>query len=143
MNKIGYGFDAHQLARGYRLVIGGIKIPFEKGSKGHSDGDVLIHAIVDALLGAVAEGDIGTHFPSNDDKWKNADSAIFLKHAIKLVNDKGYKVSNIDCTVILQEPKLSEYIQQIRENLALKLNLSIEYISVKATTTDYLGFIGR
>ncbi|MBC8214431.1 MAG: 2-C-methyl-D-erythritol 2,4-cyclodiphosphate synthase [Candidatus Marinimicrobia bacterium] len=143
MNKIGNGCDIHQLAEGYRLIIGGIHIPFEKGSKGHSDGDVLIHAIVDALLGAVAEGDIGAHFPSNDDKWKNADSRIFLEHAHKIVTKKGFQISNLDCTIILQTPKLSTFISKIRKNISEILDLSLDNISIKATTTDYLGFIGR
>jgi 2-C-methyl-D-erythritol 2,4-cyclodiphosphate synthase len=140
---IGQGFDTHQLANGYKLIIGGIEIPFAKGSKGHSDGDVLIHAMVDSLLGAISAGDIGTYFPSSDDQWKGADSRIFLEHAMKAIQDKGYEIKNIDSTIILQKPHINSYINQMRENLSEMMNISIDKVSVKATTTDYLGFTGR
>ena len=141
--RIGNGIDIHQLEEGIPLVIGGASIPFSKGSKGHSDGDVLLHAIVDAILGALALGDIGKHFPSDNSRWRGADSRIFLKHTCKLMNKKGYSIENIDATIILQEPVLSPHILQIRENIATILSTDLNQISVKATTTDKLGFIGK
>ena len=141
--RIGNGIDSHRLEEGILLVIGGVSIPFPKGSKGHSDGDVLFHAIVDAILGSLSLGDIGKHFPSDNPHWKDADSRLFLEHAYKLMDEKGYSVENIDATIILQEPVLSSYILLIRENIATVLSVDLEKISVKATTTDKLGFIGR
>ena len=124
------------------LIIGGVSIPYYKGSKGHSDGDVLYHAIVDAILGALAMGDIGQHFPSNDERWKDAPSRKFLEHSQYFIKEKGFVVVNIDATVILQEPRLSSYILEMRENISNVLSLSIDAISVKATTTDQMGFTG-
>ncbi len=141
--KIGHGVDTHQLESGYDLTIGGVKIPFHKGSKGHSDGDVLYHAIVDALLGATALGDIGNHFPSSDARWKDANSEKFLSHANSLVLEKGFVISNIDSTILLQAPHVSPHIQQMRENISLILDISLDSVSVKATTTDHLGYIGN
>ena len=141
--KIGHGVDTHQLESGYDLIIGGVKIPFHKGSKGHSDGDVLYHAIVDALLGATALGDIGNHFPSSDARWKDANSEKFLSHTFSLVSDKGYTISNIDSTILLQAPQVSPHIQQMKENISQILDISIDFVSVKATTTDHLGYIGN
>jgi len=141
--RIGQGIDIHQLSSGYELIIGGIAIPFDKGSKGHSDGDVLFHSIVDALLGAMSMGDIGQYFPSSDKKWKGASSHLFLLHALTLLNEKGFKIENIDATIILQEPHINRYIPQIKKNLSKILNLSENFISVKATTSDHLGFCGR
>ena len=141
--RIGNGIDSHRLEEGILLVIGGVSIPFPKGSKGHSDGDVLFHAIVDAILGSLSLGDIGNHFPSNNPHWKDADSRLFLEHVSKLMDEKGYSVENIDATIILQEPILSSYILLMRENIATVLSIDLEKISVKATTTDKLGFIGR
>ena len=141
--RIGQGIDTHQLVDGCKLVIGGVPIPFEKGSKGHSDGDVLLHAIVDALLGSISMGDIGLHFPSSDDRWKDANSSLFLSHANSLVNDIGYKIQNIDATVILQEPHISEYISQMKTNIATILQINENSVSVKATTSDHLGYCGR
>ena len=141
-SKIGQGVDVHQLVTGTPLIIGGVSIPYSKGSKGYSDGDVLYHAIVDAILGALALGDIGQHFSSDDKQWKNSPSRIFLKHAQHLIQEKGYKVGNIDATVIIQEPKLNSYISEIRKNIASVLSISINAVSVKATTTDHLGFTG-
>jgi 2-C-methyl-D-erythritol 2,4-cyclodiphosphate synthase len=141
--KIGHGVDTHQLESGYDLIIGGVKIPFHKGSKGHSDGDVLYHAIVDALLGATALGDIGNHFPSSDIRWKDANSEKFLSHAFSLVSGKGYTISNIDSTILLQAPQVSPHIQQMKENISQILDISMDCISVKATTTDHLGYIGN
>ena len=140
---IGNGIDIHQLEEGLPLVIGGVSIPYSKGSKGHSDGDVLFHAIVDAILGSLALGDIGKHFPSDNPRWKNADSRIFLEHACKLMGEKGYSVENIDATVILQVPVLNPYIEKMRKNIATVLSVDLNQISVKATTTDKLGFIGK
>ena len=139
--KIGHGVDTHQLESGYDLIIGGVKIPFHKGSKGHSDGDVLYHAIVDALLGATALGDIGNHFPSSDARWKDVNSEKFLSHTFSLVSDKGYTISNIDSTILLQAPQVSPHVQQMKENISQILDISIDFVSVKATTTDHLGYI--
>ena len=141
-NRIGQGIDVHQLVAGSPLIIGGVSIPFPKGSKGHSDGDVLYHAIVDAILGALALGDIGQHFPSDDERWRDAPSRKFLEHAKHLMQEKGYTAVNIDATVILQTPELRSYISEMRENIARFLSISIDAISVKATTTDRLGFTG-
>ena len=141
--RIGNGFDVHQLEAGTPLIIGGVSIPFHKGSKGHSDGDVLYHAIVDALLGSLALGDIGMHFPSDDARWKEANSGKFLDHAFKLVKEKGFIVENIDSIIILQKPALTPHILQMRKNIAQILSMDLNQISVKATTTDKLGYIGK
>ncbi|MFH1851127.1 MAG: 2-C-methyl-D-erythritol 2,4-cyclodiphosphate synthase [Candidatus Neomarinimicrobiota bacterium] len=141
--KTGIGYDVHQLAAGRRLVIGGVEIPAEFGAVGHSDGDVLIHAIVDALLGAAALGDIGTLFPSEDMQWKDADSRFFLRTAADKLWAAGYTIVNIDSVVVLQKPKLRDFIQPMRRTLADVLAVNIDAIAVKATTTDYLGFIGE
>ena len=140
--RIGQGIDTHQLEEGTPLIIGGVSIPFHKGSKGHSDGDVLFHAIVDALLGSICDGDIGSHFPSNDEKWKDADSETFLIYSNQLVNENGFKIHNLDSTIILQDPHVSSFIPEMRKNISQILNTNIKNISVKATTTDHLGFIG-
>jgi 2-C-methyl-D-erythritol 2,4-cyclodiphosphate synthase len=141
--RIGQGIDTHQLVKGYKLIIGGIEIAYDKGSKGHSDGDVLLHAIVDSLLGAISKGDIGQHFPSNDQKWKNANSTIFLKHAYSLVDSAGYKIQNIDATITLQKPHISKYTPKMKEYISSILNIEQNRISIKATTSDYLGYCGR
>ena len=141
-NRIGQGVDVHQLVAGTPLIIGGVSIPFPNGSKGHSDGDVLYHAIVDAILGALALGDIGQHFPSDDERWRNASSRKFLEHAKHLMQKKEYMAANIDATVILQTPELRSYISEMRENVARFLSISVDAVSVKATTTDRLGFTG-
>tara|TARA_Y100000590_G_C15574524_1_gene959898 strand:+ start:634 stop:1128 length:495 start_codon:yes stop_codon:yes gene_type:complete len=143
VNKIGQGIDFHRLEVGFPLVVGGVSIPFPRGSKGHSDGDVLYHALVDALLGALSLGDIGQLFPSNDNRWKNANSKIFLQHILPMIEQNGYSINNIDATIILQEPHLSPYISKMKINLSKIINISRENISIKATTTDYMGFIGR
>ena len=140
---IGNGIDIHRLEDGLPLVIGGVSIPYSKGSKGHSDGDVLFHAIVDAILGSLALGDIGEHFPSDNPSWKDVESKIFLEHSYRLMNEKGYSVENIDATIILEEPVLSPHILQMRENISTILSTDLNQISVKATTTDRLGFIGK
>ena len=141
-NRIGQGFDVHKLKAGVPLIIGGVSIPHSKGSKGHSDGDVLFHAIVDALLGSLALGDIGKHFPSSDIAWKDGNSEIFLDYTFNLINERGYSIHNIDSVIILQEPVLAPYITQMRQNLSKVLSLKMDQISIKATTTDMLGFIG-
>ena len=141
-NRIGQGIDVHQLVAGSPLIIGGVSIPFPKGSKGHSDGDVLYHAIVDAILGALALGDIGQHFPSDDERWRDTPSRKFLEHAKHLMQEKGYTAVNIDTTVILQKPELRSYISKMRKNIACVLSISVDAVSVKATTTDRLGFTG-
>ena len=141
--RIGQGIDTHQLVDGYALIVGGVTVPFEKGSKGHSDGDVLLHAIVDALLGAISMGDIGQHFPSSDDRWKDADSNVFLTYTHSLLSDAEYKIQNIDATITLQEPHINEYIPQMKKNIATILHIDEDSVSVKATTSDYLGYCGR
>ena len=143
MMRIGTGYDVHAFCEGDHLVLGGIKIPFNKAFAAHSDGDVLIHAIVDALLGALALGDIGQHFPPNNDQWKDCDSSEFLKHVMGLIKQEGYQVNNIDSTIICEQPKMQPYILAIRENLANIMNLELNQVSVKATTTEKLGFCGR
>ncbi len=143
MIRIGQGFDVHQLVEGRPCIIGGIDIPYEYGLLGHSDADVLLHTIADACLGAIGEGDIGKHFPDTDTKFKDADSQKLLQEVWKLVEEKGYKLGNIDCTVIAQAPKLAPYIKAIQENIACLLQCEKEQINVKATTTEKLGFTGR
>ena len=140
---IGNGIDTHQLEEGVPLVIGGVSIPYFKGSKGHSDGDVLFHAIVDAILGSLALGNIGKHFPSDNPSWKDVESRIFLEYSYKLMDEKGYSVENIDATIILENPVLNPHILQMRGNIATILSTDLNQISVKATTTDKLGFIGK
>ena len=141
--RTGIGYDVHAFAEDRKLIIGGIEIPFEKGLAGHSDADVLLHAITDALLGALALGDIGQHFPDTDQKYKNADSSIFLKKANELINESGYNISNIDSVITMQRPKLSSHIPKIRDRIAEILEINQDQISVKATTTERLGFVGR
>ncbi|MBS9767488.1 MAG: 2-C-methyl-D-erythritol 2,4-cyclodiphosphate synthase [Flavobacteriaceae bacterium] len=141
--RIGQGYDVHQLGEGYELWIGGICIPAEYGSIGHSDGDVLIHAICDALLGALSMKDIGYHFPDTDATYKGIDSKILLQKTYELIKEKGYKINNIDSTVCLQKVKLKPHIPNMISTLAKVLNIDEEQISVKATTTEKLGFVGR
>ncbi|MEE8479173.1 MAG: 2-C-methyl-D-erythritol 2,4-cyclodiphosphate synthase [Candidatus Neomarinimicrobiota bacterium] len=142
MIRTGIGYDVHQLAEGYKLVIAGIHVPFNKGSVGHSDGDALSHSIIDALLGAACLGDLGDYFPSDNDKWKGVSSLDLLSKSIKRILSEGYTINNIDSVVIIQKPKLKKYILTIRENLAETIGISIESISVKATTVDRVGTIG-
>jgi len=141
--KIGFGYDVHKLVENRQLILGGVEIPHNAGLLGHSDADVLLHAIMDALLGAVALGDIGKHFPDTDEQYKNADSRKLLREVIKLISAENYAVGNIDCTICAEEPKLSPFIDEIRKNIADDLRVDISYISVKATTTETLGFVGR
>ncbi|TXC78329.1 2-C-methyl-D-erythritol 2,4-cyclodiphosphate synthase [Luteibaculum oceani] len=141
--RVGFGYDVHRLVYNRPCIIGGVEIPFFKGLLGHSDADVLLHAITDALLGALALGDIGTHFPDTDPKYKNADSAVLLKDAYVLVGEKGYELNNLDATVAAQYPKMKPYIPQIRERIASLLDVEMDRISIKATTTEGLGFVGK
>jgi 2-C-methyl-D-erythritol 2,4-cyclodiphosphate synthase len=141
--RIGSGVDYHQLVPGRDLWIGGVKIPHTKGALGHSDADVLLHAICDAILGALALGDIGFHFPDTDDSFKDIDSKILLKKCVELIYDKGYKIVNIDSTLCLQSPKIKPYISQMQQIIAETAHVTAADVSVKATTTEQLGFIGR
>ena len=141
--RTGIGFDVHAFTKGRKLMLGGIEIPFEKGLAGHSDADAVLHAITDALLGSLALGDIGKLFPDSDNKYKNADSSFFLTEVYKLVKEKDYSLSNVDVVIALQQPKLSPYIERMREKVASMLNAEMEQISIKATTTERLGFVGR
>ncbi len=143
MMRIGHGYDVHRLVPGRKCIIGGVDIPHGTGLEGHSDADVLTHAIMDALLGALALGDIGKHFPDTDEKYKNADSLKLLEKTAKLVRENGYRLSNLDATVIAQAPKLSTHIEEIRTNLAHAIGCQVSQISVKATTEEKLGFTGR
>ena len=141
--RIGFGYDVHAFATGRPLILGGVTIPFEQGLSGHSDADTVIHAIVDALLGAAGLGDIGQHFPSTDERWKNQPSAVFLDHVYELLHQEHYVINNIDATIVAELPKLAPHIQAMRTHLAEHLHLTREQVSVKATTTDGLGFTGR
>ena len=141
--RIGFGIDFHQLAEGRDLWIGGVQVPHHKGSLGHSDADVLLHAICDALLGALALGDIGMHFPNTDPAYKNIDSKILLKHCFELIRQKGYVVVNVDSSICLEEPKIKKYTAAMRSTIAAILQVSADDVSVKATTTEKMGFAGR
>ena len=143
MVKTGIGYDVHPLAKGEELIIGGIKIDSPDGSVGHSDGDVLLHAIVDALLGATNLGDIGQHFPSSDESWRGNESIHFLEHAISLVREQGFEIDHIDSTVILEEPKIADIIPEMIYKISYTLQIEESAVSIKATTTDKMGFIGR
>ena len=140
--RIGHGYDVHKLVECRNLIIGGVNIPFELGLLGHSDADVLLHAVCDALLGAAALGDIGKHFPDSDENLKNIDSRILLRHTVELLKEKGYKMENIDATVIAQKPKLAPFISQMRENIANDCGLESDCVNIKATTEEGLGFTG-
>jgi 2-C-methyl-D-erythritol 2,4-cyclodiphosphate synthase len=141
--RIGNGFDVHAFAENRKLIVGGVEIPFEKGLAGHSDADVLLHAICDALLGSISAGDIGQHFPDTDPQFKNADSLTLLKQVYSLIILKGYSIGNIDAMITAERPKLSPYIPQMKKNIANVLQTDEENISIKATTTEKLGFVGR
>lgn len=143
MLRIGQGFDAHRFQEGGRLVLGGVEIPHDRGIEAHSDGDALLHAVTDALLGAIAAGDIGQHFPDSDPRWMGADSRHLLRAAMNMVHQAGFRVINVDATVIAQEPKLAPHIPAMRENLAADLDIPADCVSVKATTTEHMGFTGR
>lgn len=141
--RIGFGVDFHQLVEGRDFWLGGVLVPHEKGALGHSDADVLLHAICDAMLGAAALGDIGVHFPDTDQAYKNIDSKILLKRSMELIAEKGYSVVNMDATLCLQAPKIKPFVPQMQEVIAQLLNLTVEEVSIKATTTEKLGFVGR
>ena len=141
--RIGHGYDVHRLVEGRSLILGGVRIPFEKGLDGHSDADVLTHAVMDALLGAAALGDIGKLFPDTDDRYLGADSIALLREVDRRLTEAGYRLGNLDVTVIAQRPKLAPYINQMRQNLAAALRTELQNISVKATTEEKLGFTGR
>ena len=143
MMRIGHGYDVHKLVEGRKLILGGVEIPYEKGLLGHSDADVLTHALMDALLGAAALGDIGGLFPDNDDSYLDADSIELLKTVARLLHDKGYGVVNVDCTVIAQRPKLKPHIESMRRVLASAMGVELDAVSVKATTEEHLGFTGE
>ena len=141
--RVGLGYDVHKLVEDRKLILGGVEVSHTLGLLGHSDADVLVHAIMDALLGAAALGDIGKHFPDTDERYKGADSILLLKEVCKLLEEKGYKIENIDSTVIAQAPKLKPYIEQMRVNIANACNIEVDRVNVKATTEEKLGFTGR
>ena len=141
--RVGHGYDVHKLVEDRKLIIGGVEIPHSKGLLGHSDADVLAHAICDALLGAAALGDIGKHFPDNDDRYKDIDSLVLLEKVCELIRNKGDEISNVDSTILAQAPKLRPYIDEMRSKLAKAMKLDIDELSVKATTEERLGFTGR
>lgn len=141
--RVGIGFDSHPLVEGRRLVLGGVEIPHDRGLEGHSDGDVLVHAIMDALLGAANLGDKGTHFPSSDQQYRDISSLILLERVRELLSEGDWRVSNLDATMLAQTPRLGRYIPEMKERTAAALDVSCDRVSIKATTTDYLGFVGR
>lgn len=140
--RIGHGYDVHRLVPDRRLILGGVDIPYEKGLLGHSDADVLVHALMDALLGAAAMGDIGKLFPDNDERFSGADSLLLLKEVMRRLREAGYELNNADCTILAQRPKLAKHIQSMRDNIAEAISVPVELISVKATTEEGLGFTG-
>ena len=142
MLRIGHGYDVHKLVENRKLIIGGVEIPYEKGLLGHSDADVLLHAISDALLGAAALGDIGCLFPDNDASFKDADSLLLLAEVVKVLSGKGYRIGNIDATILAQRPKMRMHIDKMRQNIADACGIGVEFVSVKATTEEGLGFTG-
>lgn len=141
--RVGFGYDVHRLVENRKLILGGVEIPYEKGLLGHSDADVLVHAVMDALLGAAGMGDIGRHFPDNDDQYKGISSMILLQKVRELLTDAGYMVNNIDVTIVAQRPKLAGFIAQMEDNLAETLQVSVDTVNIKATTTEKLGFEGE
>ncbi len=141
--RTGFGFDVHAFAENRKLIIGGVEIPHDKGLEGHSDADVLLHAICDAMLGALSLGDIGIHFPDTEVKWKNADSAVLLKSVNDLIQAKGYELGNLDCVLAMEKPKISPYVERMKNRIAEILSVDSDQISIKATTTEKLGFVGR
>ena len=143
MIRVGQGNDVHRFNDGDRIILGGVTIPYEKGLEAHSDGDVVLHALADAILGAAALGDIGKHFPDTDPEFKGADSRVLLRHVYKIVQEKGYKLINADVTIIAQAPKMLPHVPAMRANIAADLKVDVDFINVKATTTEKLGFEGR
>ncbi len=142
MTRVGIGYDVHRFEQGRRLVLGGVEIPFGRGLVGHSDADVLLHAVTDALLGAAALGDIGTHFPDTDPRWKDADSRAFLRGAVELLSRAGWSAGNVDATVVIEAPRLRPHIDAMRVEIARAAGLDVDRVSVKATTSEGLGFVG-
>ena len=142
MTRFGMGYDVHRLVEGRKLILGGVDVPYEKGLLGHSDADVLLHAVSDALLGAAALGDIGTYFPDTDERFRGADSGKLLEEVVRLIRAEGYAIGNVDACVVAQAPKLLPYIQEMRENIARMLNVAVNDVNVKATTEERLGFTG-
>ena len=142
MTRIGHGFDAHRLVEGRRFVLGGVHVPFERGALGHSDGDVLAHALADALLGAAALGDLGARFPDTDPRWKDADSMELLAQCAAAVRDAGFAINNVDATIVVERPKLAPFISRMRENVATRLALDVAAVSVKAKTSEGMGYAG-
>ena len=143
MIRVGQGYDVHRFNEGDHIILGGVTIPYEKGLEAHSDGDVVLHALADAILGAAALGDIGKHFPDTDPAFKGADSRVLLRHVYQVVEDKGYKLINADITIIAQAPKMLPHVPEMRANIAADLKVDVDFINVKATTTEKLGFEGR
>ena len=141
--RIGQSIDIHQLVEGRKLILGGVEIPYEKGLKGHSDADVLLHAIIESIIGAMGEGDIGKHFPDTDDRYKGVSSMILLEETYKLMANKGYKIGNVDAIIMTEQPKMAPHIQKMRENIAGALHCEVSQINVKATRGEKLGFVGR
>jgi len=141
--RIGHGYDVHQLVEGRKLILGGVDVPYRMGLLGHSDADVLLHALSDAILGAIGEGDIGRHFPDTDPAYKGADSIKLLQHVMGLADAKGYRIGNVDATIVAQRPKLAPFIGEMRGNIARALSTDVDRVNVKATTTEELGFAGR
>ena len=143
MFRIGFGYDVHRLVEDRRLILGGVDIPWERGLLGHSDADVLVHSIMDGLLGALGRGDIGRHFPDSDPAYKDKDSLLMLQEIMLMVKEDGYSINNIDCTIVAQKPKLAPYINKMREKLSGVLYIDVKRINIKATTTEGMGFTGR
>lgn len=141
--RVGQGFDVHQLVRDKELWLGGIKLEAEKGATGHSDADVLLHAVCDALLGAAGLGDIGFHFKNTDPQWKGADSKIFLKEVVRMLKEKNWSIGNVDCTVVLESPKINPHIEKMRETIAPIMEITVDDVSIKATTNETMGYVGR
>lgn len=141
--RVGMGYDVHRLTEGRKLILGGVEIPWEKGLLGHSDADVLVHAVMDALLGAAALGDIGKHFPDTDPAYKGISSILLLRHVVELLKKNGYAIGNVDATIIAQKPKMAPHILKMRENMAEAMGISVDCLNVKATTEEGLGFTGR
>lgn len=141
--RVGCGFDVHRLVEGRKLFLGGVEIPFSKGLQGHSDADVALHALCDAMLGAVASGDIGMHFPDNDPQFKNISSIVLLERTADIVREKGYQIENVDLTIIAEKPKVASFIPDMKERIAQRLDVGIDDVNIKATTTEGLGFAGR
>lgn len=141
--RVGQGFDVHQLVRDKELWLGGIKLEAEKGATGHSDADVLLHAVCDALLGAAGLGDIGFHFKNTDPQWKGADSKIFLREVVRMLKEKNWSIGNVDCTVVLENPKINPHIEKMRETIAPIMEIAMDDVSIKATTNETMGYVGR